>query len=264
MKTLSLAFTLLVFSSFSAQAASILHVHTGNDVNHQAKGIPDVLTADGHTVTSITDSALGLAALGGPLTGVYDLVVWDKYYQTDPAAITNLTNYVTAGGRLLQVGYDSVFSAGQVALLGGGSGSDTTSAGDELNPVANVVNSLTTGIVDIRGLTPSGVALSGAAPGNPDLDSLNTLGGDTTAIVTSIYGNHWTLRQLGLGEVAFLSSPYGFDFDNDDPVYEAALQNFAANAASAVPEPSTFALLGLGTIGLMGYRRRRDKQTRRV
>ena len=244
----------------SARAATILHVDTGNSIAHQAKGIPDVLTADGHTVTSITNQAAAFAALNGALAGVYDLVVWDNWSAANSSEISNLTSYVTGGGRLLAVGYDSIYNSGMAGLLGGTSVSDTTSAGYELNPVVNIANSLTTGVVDIRGLTPNGVADGGAAPGNPDLDSLNGLTVGTTAVVTSVYGNHWTLRQLGAGEVAFVSSPYGFDFDNDDAVYRGALRNFAANSASSVPEPGMLATFALGLAGLGLARRRARKK----
>ncbi len=243
-----------------ARAATILHVDTGSDSSHRAKGIPDVLTADGHTVTSITNTTAAFAALNGTLAGVYDLVIWDNYSDSDSSEIANLTGYVTGGGRLMAVGYDSIYQGGGIeGLLGGASVSDTTSAGDELNPVANIANSLTTGVVDIRGLTPNGVSGSGILAGNADLDSLNGLTVGTTAIVTSVYGTHWTLRELGAGEVAFVSTPYGFDFDNDDAVYRGALRNFAANSASAVPEPGMLATFALGLAGL-GLARRRGRK----
>ena len=243
-----------------ARAATILHVDTGAEITHQARGIPDVLTADGHTVTSITDFAPAIAALNGTLAGVYDLVIWDNWSNGGAGEIANLTSYVTGGGRLLAVGYDSIYQSGMEGLLGGTSVTDTTSAGDELNPVANIANSLTTGVVDIRGLTPNGVADGGVLAGNADLDSLNGLTVGTTAIVTSVYGTHWTLSQLGAGEVAFVSTPYGFDFDNDDAVYRGALRNFAANSASSVPEPGMLATFALGLAGLGLARRRARKK----
>jgi PEP-CTERM motif-containing protein len=240
-------------------AGAVLHVDTGNDVNHQAKGIPTVLSGDGHTVTSITAQAAAFSALQGTLTGVYDLVIWDNWSNSSGAEVVNVTSYVNAGGTLLYIGYDSIFGPGQAALLGGSSPSDTTSAGDELNAVANVSNSLTTGLVDIRGLTPSGVAASG----NPDLDSNNNLNGNTAAVVTSTYGNHWTLHSLGLGEAIFMSTPYDFNFQTDDTVYRDALRNVAFNAdPSAVPEPGTVALFGIGLVGvgLATVRRKRNKR----
>lgn len=239
-----------------AGAANILHVDTGNSSAHQAKGIPGILTGDGHTVFSETNQTAAFALLNGPL-GAYDLVIWDNWSSSNSGELSNLTSYATAGGVVLAVGYDAFYQAGMAALLGGTSISDTTSAGDELNPVAGVINSVTMGVADIRGLTPWGVHV-----GNPDLDDLNNPGGDTTVLVTSPYGNHWSLRALGSGEVVMMSTPYGFDFSVDDTVYRDALRNIAFNAGTPIPEPGTLALFGLGILACGAALRRRSRRKR--
>lgn len=242
----SLVIIFAVLFGTSVHAADVLHVDTGDDLTHQAKGIPAVLSGDGHVVTSITDQAAAFAALNGTLIGVYDLVVWDNYSDEDSSELSNLSSFVSAGGAVMAIGYDSIYQTGMPAFLGGSSALDTTSAGDELDPVVSVANSLTTGVVDIRGLTPDTTA-----SGSVDLDSLEGLGGSTVAVVTSIYGNHWTLLPQGAGEIAFVSTSWDFDFDGDDAVYTGALRNFAASSGGVGPAPAANAIPTMSAYGLI-------------
>ena len=265
----------LVVGGADCFGAIILHVDTGDSVDRRATGISSVLTADGHEVTSITDQAAAFAALNDPSLGNYDLVIWDKWHveegpgpdpDSDPGpvsqAVASLTNFVQMGGKLLVIGFDSALDSPPVfySLLGGTGASDA-GEGDDLNAVVNESNSLTRGLVDIRGLTPVGVSSSPSS--YKDLDALDGLAENTTAIVTSASGNHWTLRQLGLGEVAFISTPRGFNFADDDPVYRDALRNFAysanfvADPPPTTPEPATLAIwAGLSAVGLIAARRK--------
>jgi hypothetical protein len=131
--------------------------------------------------------------------------------------------------------------------------------------VINVANSLTTGVVDIRGVTPTG--------GWGDMDSLSGLGGSTVCVVADTNNAgacHWTLRTLGSGEIAYVSnggsSPSAIASWTDTSAggagaYNAALRNFAfASGAGPIPAPTSIptlsewgmillsSLLALGTI----------------
>jgi hypothetical protein len=236
----------------------ILHVDTSGDFAHRAKGISEVLGTDGHSVTSILNGADGLAALNGLLDS-YGLVVWDSWSNSG-ADFAHLSTYVASGGRVLVLGYDSVFQAEMSAFLGGSSVSDLYAAAD---PVVNVANSLTTGVEDIRGRTPAVIG---------DLDALNGLLPETSAVLQGSGRNLWTIRHLGLGEIAFMSTTFGFNFETGDAVYRAALRNFASTSgrqggfnATQAPEPASTALLCVG-VGLLTCfrnrlcRRQRDKQ----
>lgn len=232
----------LVFS-LAAHSANILFVSDSQtDTN-----IPAVLTADGHTVTTVLDDFIGPnnVVLAGSLAA-YDVIVWSATGSGtgsahDAATATNLTNWVTAGGRLFVTGYDSIISPSDPVLWGllGGSGAyDVGSA--LLGPVINVANTLTTGLVDVRGVTPTGGYTA-------DMDSLSGLGVDTVCVVADTFNPpgscHWTLRTLGSGEIAYVSngelSPSAHASWEDTSAggagaYNAALRNFAF-AADAIP-----------------------------
>lgn len=233
-----------------ARAANILFVSdSGSDL-----GIATALMADGHTVTTMSD---GFAGGTNPALlvdlGEYDAVFWSQDglgsgdAVTDAALFTNLVDYVTSGGRVLVTGYDSVASPSDpmlVAFLGATGSADVVGAP---GPVLMIDNSLTTGVVDVRGVTPTG--------GVGDTDHLTGLMSGTVAVCNSSSGSgaQWTLRTLGSGEIAYMSngssSPSWTSTAPGGPgAFNAAIRNFAAAADAAASEPGApeieFARLG--------------------
>jgi hypothetical protein len=173
--------------------------------------IPTALTADGHvlvTALSQYSSATGAtAALTGSLVA-YDAVFWSATgsgfgaLNNNAAMIANLETYVAGGGRVFVTGYDSVASPSDpvLAQFVGGTGPvvDVPSSPDT---IANVLSSLTYGLVDTRGATPTG--------GASDRDALVGLAANTVAIVrTSGVASQiqWAIRPFGLGEIAYVSN----------------------------------------------------------
>lgn len=250
----------LASACVAASAAPILFVSDSNtDLS-----IATLLSGAGHSVTKLIGqySNGNTAALTGNLSG-YAAVFWSATgtgsggVNSNSAMYANLNNYVSAGGRVFVTGYDSIVSPTDTPLqnfLGGNGGLDTC---DTPGTIANVTNSLTTGVVDIRGRTP------GTTGGQTcDRDGLRNLTAGTVGIVAS--GNNlgyyqWTLRSLGAGEIAYVSNgnPSGSSamWTNGSP-YQYAVLNFAANAGQ-VPEPGTLALLGLGFAAIGAMRRRK-------
>lgn len=225
-----------------ASAADVLLVSDATS----GSGIAAVLTGDGHFVTSVTgDFATGSAALKAPLGG-YDVVYWvangsgsgDRH--DDAAVFTNLTAYVTGGGRVFVTGYDSVASPADpmlVNFLGAGGSTDSPGAPAA---VAMVDSSLTDGVVDIRGVVPSGATR--------DLDALTGLAGSTVSVVASAgttSQSQWTLRALGSGEIAYVSNgestgthlSWTTTGAGGAGAYNAALRNFAQAAERSSADP---------------------------
>tara|TARA_R110001592_G_scaffold220192_3_gene474865 strand:+ start:42 stop:803 length:762 start_codon:yes stop_codon:yes gene_type:complete len=225
-----------------ANAGLILHVYTGGIEDHRAKGIDEILTADGHSVSSFIDNTSAFNALNGQLDN-YDMIIWDNYSRSSSNEVTNVGNYVANGGALLATGYDSHFQSGMRELIGGvGATLRDHCCGTDNTPSAiiNQANSVTVGMVDIRGLLPEFQS---------DLDAFSTLGSGLVSLSEVEFGSHLTLREHGLGEVAFLSTTYGHDYRNS-PVYSGALRNFAMNNSQEVPEPSTLVIFAFGMMGL--------------
>ncbi|MGB1109329.1 MAG: LamG-like jellyroll fold domain-containing protein, partial [Gammaproteobacteria bacterium] len=201
--------------------------------------IADVLEAEGYTVTRVMDNFDGSTtpALHADLSD-YVAVYWSASgtsggdAHTNGALFTNLSNYVSAGGRVFITGYDSIASPDDPNLYGF-LGGTAVNDGNTVGTIVNSANSLTTGVVDIRGLTPSG--------GETDLDHM-TLGGGATGVVNSADGSSWTLRSLGDGEIAYVSNgqsgtsgshaSWSNTSDGGAGVYNAALRNFALSASS--------------------------------
>jgi hypothetical protein len=249
----------------SALAANVLFVSDSETDSN----IPAVLQADGHTVTTVLNDYDDMTgentALQASLAG-YDVVVWSSTGEgsgdeVSATTAANLESYVNAGGRLFVTGYDSIKSPDDPVLQGliGGLGGTDDSSGPVPGPVINVVNSLTTGVVDIRGVTPSG--------GYDDQDTLANLGPNTVCVVDSLNNPgecHWTLRTLGSGEIAYVSNgeygpvsahPSWEDTSaGGDGAYNAALRNFVYNApASAAPIPTVSAWGMVLLSGMLGW-----------
>ena len=259
------------FFSMAAQSANVLFVSDSQtDTN-----IPGVLTAAGHTVTTVLDDFQG-PDINTVLTGnlaAYNVVVWSATGNGSgnvhsAATATNLSNWVNSGGRLFITGYDSIVSPDDPVLWGLLGGSDGNDVSPSPGAVINVANTLTTGVVDIRGVTPSG--------GYTDQDSLSGLGGGTVCVVADTANPgacHWTLRTLGSGEIAYVSngqigptSAWASWTDTSAGgagAYNAALRNFAFGsgagpvvplAPASIPTLSEWgmiilsSLLALGTI----------------
>jgi hypothetical protein len=236
---------LLSFLSSTAEAADVLFVSDVlTDVN-----IPDALRADGHDVTVVTNDFDFSTVLNRALLedlSAYDCVVWSATGYGfgafhDPAVFENLSGYVEAGGRVFVTGFGSVgYSDTElVAFLGGTSGSGYTGTP---RAILGVDNSLTVGVVDLLGVTPTAYEFQ--------YEGLLGLGSDTVAVVSGdpTFGGpaaQWTLRTLGLGEIAYVANGSGSSFpvswtasgSGAAGAYNGALRNFVASADASAGDP---------------------------
>lgn len=223
---------LLMLAPQPALAANILFVsNDGGDTN-----IVTVLMSDGHAVMT----GAGESALAGDLSA-YEAVFWSASHSSGIAATTyaNLETYVMAGGRVFVTGYDSVMGSDDLARFCGGSGGDDLVGSPGPGAIIAEANSMTTGVVDIRGMTPTG--------GHTDRDGLTGLGSDTIAVVPSESGvtSQWTLRTLGDGEIAFVSNgnnggehpSWESTVAGGAGAYNAVIRNFAFSAEFAMSDP---------------------------
>jgi hypothetical protein len=221
-----------------AHAGNILFVSdSGADT-----GIVGVLTGEGHTVMMVTnDYATGNATLAGSLSS-YDAVFWSASgsgsgsTHTNAAVFTNLTSYVMGGGRVFVTGYDSVASPPDpnlITFLGATGSLDLPGAPAAITSAAN---SLTTGVVDIRGVTPTG--------GSGDKDALTGLAAGTVPVSGTVSQAQWTLRALGPGEIAYVSNGDGGSSSTTSwtntaaggaGAYNAAVRNFANVVLGGAP-----------------------------
>lgn len=237
----------------NAVAGEVLFVN----YNSSDSSIEAALVADGHNVTQANvPPETANAYFPSANLDAYCAVVWSgayAYSQDVSTATATLASWVEQGGAVLVTAPDAIRSQStdMIGFLGGSSARD-----ENLNfsPVANLSNSVTTGLIDIRGQTP------------PDISDQDTLCGPllsgTVGLVTGTLtpdsscpdndGYAWTLRGLGDGEVAFITS--GNFTSGDDPdwastaipgdgVYNAGLRNFVhaacqPRAAVAQPIPS--------------------------
>lgn len=216
----------------AASAANVLFVsNVGGDMN-----IATVLMADGHNVTIGGD----YRDLAGDLSE-YEVVIWSATQSWDVPASTfeNLEAYVMAGGRVFVTGYDSVISNSALANFCGADGARDLASGVPPGAITSEENSLTTGVVDIRGLTPTG--------GYSDRDGLDGLREGTISVAPSSSGStsQWTLRTLGDGEIAFVSNgnwgeshgSWEVTASDGSGAYNAAVRNFAFAADAAMGDP---------------------------
>jgi len=236
----------------SSNLSNILFVVDG--VNGTASEIPAVLTAAGHTVTSVYDDYIGgdNTVLQGSLNQ-YDVIFWhasgDAGYGAahNAATFTNLSSYITNGGAVFVTGYDVIASPTDpelITFLGGTSSSDGGFDGTE---TVVGTNSLTTGVTNIIGLN---LTTTG------DHDGLNGLQPGTVGVATTGTSHGWTIRTLGAGEIALVSSTNYVTnaypaWSTSGSGYNEALLNFAFNHASS-PVTSMTAGLADGSIFPVG------------
>jgi MYXO-CTERM domain-containing protein len=223
-----------------ARAANVLVVSdAGADTN-----IATALMADGHTVTTVSRDFSGgsTATLRGDLSA-YDVVFWSASgggsgdIASDAMMFTNLTTYVMSGGYVFVTGYDSIASPVDpmlCAFIGGASSRDVPG---EPGPITMTPNVLNTGVVDIRGMTPTGHS--------GDRDALTGLTAEATAVATTASSPteaQWVLRALGAGFVAYVSNGDSgasshVSWTTAGNVYNSAIRNFAFNADRGMREP---------------------------
>jgi uncharacterized protein (TIGR03382 family) len=226
----------------AAFAANVLFVSdVATDTN-----IPGILMADGHTVTVVTNDFVtgDNPRLRGDLSG-FQAIVWSATgsggagsEHTNAEVFTNLTAFVTGGGSVFVTGYDSIASPLDprlVAFVGGAGSIDVPSA---VGVCTMAENALTVGVVDIRGVTPTG--------GNGDRDALTSLSPETISVCPTTGGasHQFTLRPLGSGRIAYVSNgasgptsthaSWATTTSGGAGAYNGALRNFIDNAAAPV------------------------------
>lgn len=224
-----------------ALAAKVLFVSdSGTDL-----AIADALTTDGHDVMTVNrDFTSGLnLTLHGDLS-IYDCVVWSATSDgsfsphVDSAAFSNLLDFVSNGGNVFVTSYGTVGYGDTrlIEFLGGSDGSGYT--GPPM-VVADLDTDLTTGVVDLRGVTPTDY-------GSWDYDGLTGLGSDTVAIVQGSFStdaSQWSIRSVGGGHIAWVAGVSGSDSFWTDTrtgpagAYNAALRNFVTASTGTATTP---------------------------
>jgi hypothetical protein len=203
------------------------------------------LAADGHAVTVVADDhATGNLTLKGDLSG-YVAVFWStsQVAHDDPELLGILSSWVAGGGRLFVTGADGVIASYNPDssfhdFLGVDSGWD---GGYQMTAIADVANSITRGVIDIRGVVP---------PDPGDSDSVcGPLAPGVVGLASPTSGSNpcpggeaytWILRSLGSGEIAWVESGnFTSTVPPDEPLwtdtslstwgaYNGAIRNFAA------------------------------------
>jgi len=224
-----------------ARAARVLFVSD----SRTDLSIESVLRLEGHSVTSVeSDFFAGMNPSLRPDLSMYDCVVWSASNDgsharhTDTDAFRSLSEFASSGGSVFVTGNGSVGFRDDLLIqfLGGTSGDSYT--GSPL-AIAALDTNLTTGVVDIRGVTP-------ANRGELSWEALLGLASDTIAIVGASSRDHaaqWSIRSLGTGHIAWVAGLGGVDDEWTDPVtgpagaFNAALRNFVTASTGTASEP---------------------------
>jgi len=228
-----LVFGLVMLGSARARAAEVLFVSDGfTDTN-----IADALRLDGHAVRVVINDHVEASGDNPTLRGDlsdYDVIYWSATGRDhrSPLVFLTLNAYVTDGGRVFVTGFDAIAAPEDTRMIAFLGGTASIDAGSALGPISMSPTSLSTGVVDIRGLTPAGHA--------SDRDMLVGLGPDTIDIAPGSApglpdGSSWTLRRQGWGEIAFVSNgeahmdhaSWSDTRDDGFGAYNAAIRNFA-------------------------------------
>ena len=227
-----------------------------------------------------THTVLSVGALSIPPAGKLDLS--NNVLIVHGTAGTVATNLSTVAGYL-----KSGFNAGS-GYWNGSTGIVSTSTGSTNIAATNDTRFLTTlgyrqgdGTSSFEGTTPSAtdVIVAYTYYGDADLEREASTGADyairSTRRLASEQTNHTAISGWSNGDFNYDGVVNGLDYALIDNTFnqlvanpslarpldlEAAASNLIASpaASSAVPEPTTLGLLGIGAIGLLGRRRRRN------
>lgn len=231
----------------SCTSGSILVV---SDYLNGAPEIAPLLIAQGYNVVEVTNDYLSgdNPTLQGSLSP-YNLIIWHAIGGSgygdvhNAATFTNLTNFVNGGGAVMVHGYDVIASPTDpelIAFLGGTSSVDVPGNGG-LGVIAGPANSLTDGVSNIVGLTLNN---------SGDHDALVSLTAGTVGVAPNASGWDWSLRTLGGGEIAWVSTGQNTvafpQWNTPGSGYYEALLNFAYHhGGCVVNSPITSLIAGL-------------------
>ncbi len=239
-KALMMAGIAWLTTSPAAQSANVLFVSDADDDT----SIVTALEGDGHTVTAVyndyDDTTMDNTVLQGDLSP-YSIIVWSaggsgSGSEHNSATTTNLANWVANGGRLFVTGYDSIASPLDPALITL-IGAAVDAEDESYNGPISATNSLTTGVVDLIGVTPADLDDQDGVPMSDLVSGATCVSGD---------GGYcsWLFRTLGGGEIAYVSSDgeSAGDWTDSNPAddyhaYNAALRNFVAGDQLGQPTP---------------------------
>ena len=233
-------------------AGNILFVVDGPNIN--TIEIPTELTNAGYNVTSVfndhnnTTEHNTILQSGG--LSAYDAIYWNASGEGglggvhSAATFTTLSAYVNAGGAIFITGYDAIASPNDPELITFMGGTSSTDGGFSGGATVVGSNSLTTGVTNIIGLA---LTTSG------DHDGLNGLQPGTVGVASTGTSYGWTIRTLGAGEIAWVSSTAsnsgsGIPFtawSTPGSGYHEALLNFAFNNQCGSGGPVTTMTAGL-------------------
>jgi len=206
----------------------------------------------------LVSAILGLAAIAS--VQAQSFVTLYNYGTASAGSIT----YGQATGGTAGTGITGGFTVGLMWVAGSQVAAVDTATGGASTGVAGVNNGSLTGVAGLALATGSGatVALGTDGPGVYDATTsaiLNPSGGATvyTLVLLAYNGATYESSAIRGHSAAFTMTAATPPTIPDSSIYTGAFAPAAGFSVALVPEPSTFALAGLGLASLLIFRRRK-------